>query len=93
MQSINSIYFEFELKSTSEVTKHNSLVNNESHIRNLSTEGTLEDKRCMLLTIMKKEYEFNSLLKLLNHANPDARDFYLVLTVLLCTLHSKMRIS
>ena len=42
---------------------------------------------------MKREYEINSLLKSLNHANPDMRAFHSVLTALPCMSHGEMRIS
>ena len=69
------------------------MVNNESRIRNLSVEGVLEDKKCRLLTIMKREYEFNSLVKLMHYVNPGARAFYSVLTSLPSIFHSEMRTS
>ena len=63
MKTINSIYFEVNMSVLSEVVNFNSLINKELRLRNEDTSGTLEEKRCRLLIIMKKEYELMCLEK------------------------------
>jgi len=92
LRTFNSIYYQVNVSAASELITYNNLVNKELRLRNIPTRGSLETKRTVLLLRMKQEYQLKNLRQSLNHANPDVRAFYSLLTAMPCILHGENHI-